>query len=211
MAKVEPFEKFTLDYENWFERNDKLYLSELKLLKDLIKEEHYKNSVEVGVGSGRFAQPLGVKYGVDPSMAMLKIALQRGIKVVKGIAEELPLKSSLFEFVLTVTTICFVDDIAKTFKEIERILKPKGFLVVGFVDRSSFLGQLYEKKKPYSKFYKPATFYSTEEVIQIAHKYTSLKLERVKQTIFGIENKIYPAKEGWGEGAFVGLLFRKPL
>ena len=209
MAKIEPFERFTKEYENWFERNNNLYLSEVLLLKNLLEDKIFKNSLEVGVGSGRFAQPLGVNYGIDPSMAMLKIALQRGIKVVRGIAESLPFKNTLFEFVLSVTTICFVDDIIQTFREIDRVLKSKGLLAVGFVDRSSFLGQIYERKKPHSRFYKVARSFSTEEVIEIVETNTSLRLKSAKQTIFGIENKIYPIKEGWGEGAFVGLLFEK--
>ena len=57
MAKIEPFEKFTRQYEDWFEEHSYVYESELKAVRMLLPE--YQNGVEIGVGSGRFAVPLG--------------------------------------------------------------------------------------------------------------------------------------------------------
>ena len=209
MAKVQPFELYTEDYENWFERNRNLYLSELNLLKELLRGFEFQKGIEVGIGSGRFAKPLGVQYGIDPSPKMLKIAKKRGLKVALGVAENLPLKSSIADFTLMVTTICFVDDPIASLKEIDRITKGGGRFLIGFVDKNSFLGKLYEKKKPFSRFYKPATFFSSEEILKLTEENTSFKLIRAGQTIFSTENRIYPPKEGYGEGAFVGLLFKK--
>jgi len=211
MPKIEPFELYTEAYENWFERNKYLYRSEINLLKHLVEKHGINTSkgVEVGVGSGRFALPLDVPFGVDPSPSMLKIARKRGIKVTLGVAEALPLKSNYFDFVLMVTTICFVDDPIQSLKEVERVLIDGGFFLMGFVDRESFLGKIYERKKPFSRFYKPARFFSTEEILTLAEKYTTFKVVEIGQTIFGTENKTYPFKEGFGEGAFVGILWRK--
>ena len=209
MPKIEPFEVYTEDYEKWFERNKGLYLSEVNMLKNLIKDITFQKPLEVGIGSGRFAKPLNVIYGIDPSVAMLKLAKKRGLKVVKGVAEKLPVKTSSVDFVLMVTTICFVDDPIASVREVERILKTGGYFLIGFVDKNSFLGRFYELKKPHSKFYKPAVFYSTGEVLELIGKNTSLEVVNIAQTIFGFENRIYPYKEGFGEGAFVGILFRK--
>jgi ubiquinone/menaquinone biosynthesis C-methylase UbiE len=211
MPKIEPFELYTEDYEKWFERNNYLYRSEINLLKHLLEKNNADTSkgVEIGVGSGRFAVPLKVPFGIDPSLAMLKIAKNRGIKVYLGVAEALPLKSKTFNFALMVTTICYVDDPVKSLKEVERILKKGGYFLVGFVDRESFLGRIYEKRKPFSKFYRPAKFYSAEEILKMVGENTNLKAVSIGQTIFGNENKLYPVKEGFGEGAFVGILFKK--
>jgi len=70
-----------------------------------------KKGIEIGVGSGRFAVPLGIKTGVDPSPRMREIAQQKGVKVIDAVAEELPFENSQFELVLMVTTICFVDNL----------------------------------------------------------------------------------------------------
>jgi SAM-dependent methyltransferase len=208
MAKIEPFEKFLPEYERWFEENRGFYLSELNLFKELIGEIP-PSAVEIGVGSGRFAAPLGINYGVDPSPRMLKKALERGLKVARGVAEYLPLKSEHFEFALMVTTVCFVDDVFKSFREAARILKNGGLFAVGFVDRNSFLGRFYEAKKERSKFYKPATFYSTEEILRFGEK-SGFQTVKIMQTIFDKTDQIYSVEEGFGRGAFVGVLFRKP-
>ncbi|RTZ60679.1 MAG: SAM-dependent methyltransferase [Gammaproteobacteria bacterium] len=209
MAKITPFEKFTEDYENWFEKNSYLYQSELKVLKLLLEGINFEKSLEVGVGSGRFAQPLGVKFGVDPSPRMVKIAVKRGIKAVLGEAENLPFKSEIFDLVLMVTTICFVDNLAQSIWETNRVLKKGGHFLVGFVDKNSLLGKLYEKKKSKSRFYREAKFFSSEEVIEITEKNSQMVFLKAKQTIFGTENKLYPVLDGFGEGSFVGLLFKK--
>jgi len=39
MAKVEPFEKFSSQYEEWFEANRFAYESELQAVKALLPEE----------------------------------------------------------------------------------------------------------------------------------------------------------------------------
>jgi len=44
---------------------------------DIFVISPFSLSLEVGVGSGRFAQALGVSYGLDPSMELLKLARQR--------------------------------------------------------------------------------------------------------------------------------------
>lgn len=209
MAKIEPFERFTEDYEKWFEDKKLFYLSELKLLRYIIKGISFKRGVEIGVGSGRFAAPLNIPYGIDPSLKMLKIAKRRGIKVLRGIAENLPFKRSIFDLALLITTICFVDSPKKAVSEIERILTPGGYLLIGFVDKNSPLGKLYEIKKEHSKFYRVATFFETEELISLIEQNTSLKLIKAGQTIFGTDIKEYPPKEGYGEGSFVALLFEK--
>ncbi len=209
MAKIEPFERYTDRYERWFEKNKNLYLSEVRLLKKLLEGIEFKKALEVGIGTGRFAVPLGIQYGIDPSEAMLKIARRRGLKVARGIAEKLPVKSSSVELVLMVTTVCFVDDPVKALKEVERILTPGGYFLIGFVERDSFLGKLYERKKEKSPFYGIATFYSARGVIEMVEKYTSLRLIKSAQTLFGTENKPYPVEEGFGKGGFVGLLFKR--
>jgi len=203
MAKTEVFEQYYNEYEKWFEKNKYIYLSELEAVKHFIPAD--KEGVEIGVGTGRFAQPLGVKIGVEPSDAMRKIAEKKGIKVYKGIAEELPLNDKSFDFALFVTTICFVDNIFKSFQEIRRILKDNGIIIVGFIDKDSPVGKFYQLKKERSKFYKPATFYSTDEVIKIL-KNTGFNNFEIIQTIFGELDKIRSIqkyKKGYGEGSFV--------
>lgn len=52
-----------------------------------------------------------------------------------------------------VATICFVDDINVAFQEARGILKTNDKFILGFVDRSSPLGQFYLAKKKQNVFY----------------------------------------------------------
>jgi len=209
VARIEPFEKYSEKYEDWFEKNKFVYGSEIQAIKELFPK--VKKSIEIGVGSGKFAVPLGIKTGVDPSPRMRNIAQQRGIEVIDAIAEELPFKDSQFELVLMVTTICFVDNLNLAFREAYRILKLGGYLIIGFVDKDSSLGKLYQQHKENSLFYKIATFYSTKEVVYNLSK-VGFKEFDFRQTIFHSLNEIKniePAKEDYGEGSFVVIRARK--
>lgn len=165
MPKTEPFDKYSDRYDEWFERNREAYDAELEAVRQVIPPSPAKG-LEVGIGSGRFAAPLGIKTGVEPSESMAVKAEAQGIKVFRNTAENLPFSGPEFDFVLMVTTICFVDDILKSFQEAYRVLKPQGCIIVGFVDRESKLGRDYSSKRNQSVFYKDATFFSAQEVVK---------------------------------------------
>jgi len=203
MPKVEPFEEYTSQYEDWFERNKFVYESELRAIREQLPESG--KSIEIGIGSGRFAAPLGIKLGVEPSHKMREVARGRGIEAIEGIAEKLPFPDSQFEFALMVTTICFVDDIQASFQEAYRVLKPGGCLIIGFIDKESSIGRSYQQHKKKSVFYRIATFYTVDEVVSNLEK-VGFKNFSFSQTIFHnlAETKaIEPIKEGYGEGSFV--------
>ncbi|WP_457568105.1 class I SAM-dependent methyltransferase [Desulfurobacterium sp.] len=200
MAKIESFERFYREYEEWFERNPDIYRAELELIRSVLPEG---DGIEIGVGTGRFAAPLGIKVGVEPSDAMAEIAKRRGVEILKGNAESLPVPDSSFDFAVMVTTVCFVDDVLRSFREAFRILKKGGIFIVGFVDKDSFLGRRYQKKKNSSRFYKDATFYSTAEIVEFLKK-AGFSGILVRQTLIEKDGKLLPVlKDGSGEGSFV--------
>jgi SAM-dependent methyltransferase len=209
MPKIAPFEKYMEQYEAWFVKNRWVYEAELQAVKAMLPTEGL--GVEIGVGTGRFAEPLGIKIGMEPSKRMREIAQQRGIQVINGVAEALPFQGSKFDFALMVTTICFVDNAKRAILEAQRILSYEGFLIIGFVDRSSMMGQAYLDHRDESVFYKEATFFSVNELIEIMNQsgFTDLTF---KQTIFQTLSEITrdePVKPGYGEGSFVVIRGRK--
>lgn len=203
MARIGPFEKYPNRYENWFHKHKFAYRSELACVKRIIPLNG--RGIEIGVGSGRFAGPLGIKIGVEPSQKMVRLAVKRGLRVIQGIAETLPIGDERFDFSLIVTTICFLDNIEKAFREIYRILKTPGCIIVGFVDKQSLIGQYYREHKEKNVFYREANFFSVNETVFYL-KQAGFGDFSFYQTIYQPLQDIKTAevvKNGYGKGSFV--------
>lgn len=207
---VAVFNRRAEEYDRWFSENEHAYASELEAVRAFVPEDGA--GVEIGVGTGRFAASLGIMVGVEPAEAMAAIARSRGIEVHEGRAEDLPFSDATCDFVLLVTVICFVEDAEAMFREAHRILKPKGRIITGFIDRDSPLGRSYEVKKASNEFYKGATFYSAPEVMRLLDGAGFRHLQS-RQTLYGQPGEMSapdPVREGYGEGAFVVLSALKP-
>lgn len=206
MPNTTAFEDHSDAYDEWFEINADLYAAELKTVRELLPS-HPQDGLEVGIGSGKFAAPLGIKIGVEPCEQMAEKARALGIKVYSGVAEKLPFTEQTFPFILMVTTICFVDDPLKTFQEALRVLQPGGELLVGFVDRESEMGRNYQANKEKSRFYKEATFYSTQELLDLLTRAGFGSLHCKQSLIPGLETDT--VRDGFGDGAFVVIKAQK--
>lgn len=209
MARTEPFDKYAEDYEEWFFRNPYVYSSELKAVAHFIPTN--AEGLEIGVGSAKFAEPLGIKFGVEPSPRMRLLAESRGIRVFDGVAENLPFPDSRFDFALMVTTICFVDDAGRSLQEAGRVLRAEGIFVIGFVDRDSSLGMLYQQRKQQNLFYRDATFYGASEVISLVQQ-NGFEQPQTIQTVFGQMQEIHCVQDfesGYGRGGFVVIRAKK--
>ena len=202
MPKTEAFDRYSVEYDDWFRKHADLYQAELETIR-LLMPPPGSEGIEVGVGSGNFAVLLGIQVGVEPSEQMAAKAEKRGIEVYGGVAEALPFGDGMFDVVLMVTTICFVDDVLLSFREALRVLKKGGCVIVGFVDKESDLGKEYSANKQESKFYREAVFYSVSEVLQL--------LRETGFTIAAVRQALIPGKmpaivlEGYGKGAFVAV------
>lgn len=205
MPKSEPFERHADRYDDWFEAHREAYESEVAALRRLIQEPG--DGVEIGVGSGRFASPLGLRVGVDPAGEMLARARERGIDVVRGVAEALPFEAAAFDTALIATTICFVDDVDRTLTEARRVLRSDGALVIGYIDEDSPVGRMYREKQAENPFYREATFVTTDELVEALESAGFTDFEFV-QTIFRWPGEIddpEPIEQGYGDGSFVGI------
>ena len=195
------FNKYYKQYDAWYEKYKFVYLSELEAIRKVLPERG--KGLEIGVGTGRFASPLGIKYGIDPSDKMLKIAQKRGINVKLGCGENLPFTDGTFDYVAIIITICFVKNPIKVLKEARRVLKRNGRIIIGIIDKDSFLGKFYQKKK--SVFYKQANFFNVEKLNDLLE---IIGFTRIcyYQSIFKMPDKIdsiEKPKKGFGKGGFV--------
>jgi len=209
LAKIKAFDKNLSEYENWFIFNKFVYQSELNAVKKAIPKN--KNGFEIGIGSGLFAYPLGIKEGIDPSYKMREKARDRNLEVIDAVAEDLPYPDEKWDFILMVTTICFVDDIKKSFHEANRVLKKDGHFIIGFVDKNSSIGKMYLEYKNESFFYQDAIFFGTEDVYRILRD-TEFEVEQTYQTVFGKLDEIKEVQKvlhGYGKGSFIVIKAKK--
>ena len=200
-----PFDLFPQEYDSWFDRYPKVFESEVVLFRRLLDGEIPENSLEIGVGTGRFAKALGIRFGVDPAERALKLAQRRGIAVVKGVGEDLPFRDSAFELVLINTVLCFCRDPSRLLAESRRVVKSGGRLVVGFIERESTLGRLYSEKG--GRFFSVARLLSFREVEEGIVK-AGFRIQRVMQTLFGelSPDRFEEPEPGWGRGSFIGIV-----
>jgi len=91
---------------------------------------------EIGTATGRFVgfvEKTGWDYtGIDISAQMLRLSRDNGCKLVQGDAEEIPLRSSIFDTVICLHTFHFLPRPLKCVRESQRILKPSGLLILIF-------------------------------------------------------------------------------
>ena len=200
------FDKYHQRFDAWYDRYKFAYLSELEAIKKVLPPGG--RGLEIGVGTGRFAAPLGITLGVDPSMDMIKIAAQRGVNVRWGLGEALPFLGETFDYVVIVVTLCFVKEPLKVLKEARRVLKKEGKIIVGIIDKNSFLGRFYQKKR--SIFYRDAHFFSVKELINLL-KSTGFRRFSCYQTIFRFPEQmssIEKPQRAFGKGGFVAISAR---
>ncbi|MGZ8886339.1 MAG: class I SAM-dependent methyltransferase [Halobacteriota archaeon] len=203
------FEKHAREYDRWFETHAYAYESEVLAVRSLLPRSD--KGLEVGVGTGRFAPRVGIKVGVEPAQAMASIARQRGMQVYETGAEALPFADASFDSVLMVTTIYFFSDPLHALRETRRVLKPRGYIVIGMIDKDSPLGKSYEAKKRESTFYRYAHFYSVAQVISRL-KQLGFGAIKTRQTILKPPREmtaVEPVKDGYGEGGFVVIAAQK--
>jgi len=183
-SKVRVFDSLASDYDSWFEEEGRLiFASEVEALRQSLPLLP-KPWIEVGVGSGRFAQALGVDIGLDLSIKLLEMARNRGVSVFLGRGEGMPFQDGVFGTAFFVVTLCFVDSPRETLGEAARLLDSHGKVVLGLVLRESPWGQLYQRKKETGhRFYRYATFYSYGEIGMFL-KQTGFSIEKVVSTLF---------------------------
>ena len=201
------FNEYYKKYDAWYDKNKFAYLSELRAIRKVLPKKG--KGIEIGVGTGRFAAPLGITTGIDPSKEMIKIARKRGIKTWLGIGEKLPFKNVVFDHVVIIISICFVKNPLKVLKEAHRVLREKGKIVIGIIDKDNFLAKFYQKKK--SIFYKQANFFSVKGLTDLL-KCAGFDGFIYYQTLFNLPQEMNAPqrpREGFGKGGFVVIGGRK--
>jgi len=195
------FDRHYKKYDAWYDKHKFAFLSELAAIKKVLPRN--KKGLEIGVGTGRFAAVLKTDIGIEPSNSMLEIARRRGVDARWGYGERLPFFNETFGYVSIIISLCFMSSPLRVLKEARRVLKKNGRIIIGIVDKKSFLGEFYRSKK--SVFYKQARFFGVKEATDLLKK-SGFAAFRYYQTISVLPDKmnsVEEPKKGFGEGGFV--------
>ena len=120
---------------------------EQRLLLGLLGDPAGRQILDIGCGDGALACTLAARgavvTGVDPDPTMLAAARGRAERAgilttfVAGSVDRLPFPDASFDVVVAVTVLCFVPDAAGAVREMARVLRPGGRLVIGELGRWS--------------------------------------------------------------------------
>ncbi len=114
---------------------------EQRAILDLVGNLAGVRLLDTGCGDGALVCAAAARgamaTGVDPDPAMLDAARSRAAQAgvqpsfLEGRVERLPFPDSSFDAVVSVTVLCFVPDAAGAIREMARVLRPGGRLVLG--------------------------------------------------------------------------------
>lgn len=110
-----------------------------RLIRELLGDRRYDRLLEIGYGSGVFmpelAKRAGELYGIDihPMPREVEAVLkQHGItaSLFSGSAESLPYDDAFLDCAVSVSAIEYVPDIDRACRELTRVLRPGGVVVI---------------------------------------------------------------------------------
>lgn len=114
---------------------------ERRLILELVGDVRGRKVLDVGCGDGELTIELSrrgaIATGIDASAAMIEAATDRAKQCGADVAfhlaraERLPFADEQFDVVTAITILCFVEDAAPVFREMARVLRPGGRLVIG--------------------------------------------------------------------------------
>jgi ubiquinone/menaquinone biosynthesis C-methylase UbiE len=161
------FDKLADEYDAWYDspEGSHIYREELECVL-LVKGRVGRRWMEAGAGTGRFGSMLGVRYALDPSQPMLRLASKRGMRSIAGTAEALPFADGCLDGVMMVVALSFCHDPSLAIRECARVIRRAGALVVAIVPRTSPWGQHYTQKGAAGHpLYSHARFLAIEELV----------------------------------------------
>lgn len=150
--------------------------------------------LDLGSGTGRFSPQLAEYFdarvvGVEPSDKMRAVAEESNahpmVRYVKGAAENIPLGEAECDFAFLSMVIHHVDDLAECCRELRRVLKPRGTVLI----RNSFKNRLVSV--PFYDFFPNARAVDNErlpgveevEAVFLANGFRRVAFETIRQQI----------------------------
>lgn len=233
METKQKFDGYANQYDEWFMKNEHLFTSELRLFKKVLGDINGKKLLSVGCGSGLFESYIDCSNveGIEPSEDMGKIAIKRGVNIIKfGLIEDVDLPDNTYDIIYFNGSCSYMEDLKPVFEKSLQALKENGKLILLDVPKESAFGFMYLLGKSLNtydhEYLKDAmpklpyplglaasgVWHTTEEKINIL-KELGIENFTFYQTL--IKNPIYTneeaeeVSEGYKSGGYVAIIAQK--
>ncbi|MBN2504767.1 MAG: methyltransferase domain-containing protein [Bacilli bacterium] len=177
---MDTFDNFAKAYDAWYESQKGKFIDKLetKLILDLMSSETKMEILDIGCGTGNLSMKLAELghrvTGIDLSEAMLERAkakakaekLEIDFRLMDACSTDF--KDDTFDAVVSVTAIEFAKQPESMVKEALRVVKSKGKVIFGTINKDSDWGRAYiEQGKSPNSVYHQANFLSDRDLSAI--------------------------------------------
>lgn len=178
------------DYDYNRERKDVRRYAEVKKQIEntltLLEGLPEKEILDVACGTGRLFHLYGKRkiYGVDISEDMLKQARKKYPNAVLKIAdaENIPYEDNRFDIIITAQFIQHLPEYINGLKEMVRVCKKGGYIIVDFPNKHSLIYLFREIKRKLGFVWRPYNCFSKGDIKKIAEE-LGLEIIDIKKTI----------------------------
>lgn len=133
------------EYEAWYHTPRGAWIGEVEfgLMHRMLRPRAGTTLLDVGSGTGYFSRRFAAAglavTGLDPDPAVIHYAhgLGGGVRYVRGVATALPMGDASHDYVVAITSLCFVVDPERALQEMWRVARHAVFL--GLLNRHSLL------------------------------------------------------------------------
>ena len=220
------FDDFYADYDSWYQTPMGAFVDrvETDCALGLLEPAAGQSVLDAGCCTGNFSLKLaemGCRVtAVDVAEKMMDQARQKAVRAgadIRFLREdmaELPFGDGSFDRVLTMAAFEFLPDPARAVRELLRVLRPGGVLVIGTIEKGGPWAGLYESDAMAGTAYERACFLTGESIAAMAPE----AFETLERCLFvapgAPEGDFTPegeaaAKAAGARGGFVCLRFRK--
>jgi len=180
---VEYFDRIADRYDDWYRTKTGRYVdrTEKWLVFSMLRTKSGR-ALDLGCGTGNYTLELKRRgfdvIGLDASEGMLRIARSKGLNCIRGDAYSLPFPDGSFDLVLSVTMFEFIHEPEKVLREIHRVLRPGGEVLIGTMNGRS-LWFLFKRLKSIfvETAYRYARFYTPSELEGLLRKAGFINVE----------------------------------
>ncbi|MEA3505496.1 MAG: class I SAM-dependent methyltransferase [Bacteroidota bacterium] len=180
-------------YDQWYNKPMGKFVDDIQT-KKILEMFPFKKGItvlDVGCGTGNYSIKLASMgcdvVGIDVSDNMLKIAQQKAkkqnldINFINMDILKHTLKKESFDVVVSVTAFEFISNIAEAYKQIKKLVKPEGHILVGTIHKESPWGELYASEY----FQKNSIFaYANLKTVNDLENLDKTSLIKIEETLF---------------------------